>query len=186
MAASLKFYIPTLAYRLGTTAAALYERQRALMRAGILLCSPGRGPGSGVQVSPQSVALLLIGISTTDSLSDTPEKVRIFAGARSAPDGKCPLTGTSYFADAVARVLDPHQELDHSFVKSITVGRTSGLCCIHYNSKRRSNVSQFVANVPVSADLQVTTRLQIEATIQRDLIVTISRDLKQSGQARPT
>ena len=107
MASSLKAYAPLLAWRLRTTAAALYERQRALVRDGILEQSEGRGPGSGVHAAPYSVALLLVAILATDSLSETAAKVRSFRCSK-IRRGRwpCTLTGKPTFVEAVAHVLD--------------------------------------------------------------------------------
>ena len=51
--ASLKSLIPELARALDMTSAALYERQRALVRASLLQQRPGHGPGSGVVATPE-------------------------------------------------------------------------------------------------------------------------------------
>jgi hypothetical protein len=184
MASSLKAYTPTLAWRLGTTAAALYERQRTLVRAGILEQSEGRGPGTGVHITPDSLALLLLAVLATDSLSDTAEKVRIFAEAKSNDANRvCPLTGASCFREAIARVLNPLQPHLQRTI-GISTGRTSGLCLIrYYTHKGREEVSKFVAKVTVSADLQVSTRLQVEATVQSDLISSVSADLRNLRSA---
>jgi hypothetical protein len=66
-------------------------------------------------------------------------------------------------------------------ITSITVGRTSGLGQLKYTDKGREHVSKFIAAVPISADAQVSTRLQIEATMQRDLIAYICGDLRRIG-----
>ena len=58
--ASLKGYIPGLARILGTTPDALYERQRALVRAGLLDQGAGRGPGRGVRAPEAAVAFRVI------------------------------------------------------------------------------------------------------------------------------
>jgi hypothetical protein len=180
MATSLKAYAPVLARRLGTTAAALYERQRTLVRAGLLEHSEGRGPGSGVQLGPYPVALLLLAISATDSLSDTAEKVRIFATAKSlSATHRCPLTGAPNFGEAVARILDPSQRYSQKVI-SLTVGRTNGAGLIKY-THHGERVSQFIANWPVSAELQVTTKLEVEATINNDLITAIVADLQRDS-----
>lgn len=60
--------------------------------------SEGRGPGSGVHAAPYSVALLLVAILATDSLSEIAEKVKIFAPAKSiAADGRSYKLSTLYF-----------------------------------------------------------------------------------------
>ena len=101
---SLKSLIPALAKTLRLAPAALYERQRALVRANLLRNRPGRGPGSGVEFTPHSLALLLISLLATDSLSETEEATRALAKLKSAK-GQCPLTGKKTFAQAVTAVL---------------------------------------------------------------------------------
>jgi len=179
MASSLKAYAPLLASRLGTTPAALYERQRALVRDGILEQSEGRGPGSGVQVDLYPVALLLIAVLATDSLSETAEKVRIFAAARaSEADGLCPVTGEQTFVEAIARVLDssqPHWQK----IENITVRRTSGYGEIASRDNLSYTASIFAAQVPIDAKLRASTRLVVNATLTRELIINIATDLKK-------
>jgi hypothetical protein len=101
---SLKSLIPSVANATGMTEAAIYERQRALVRAGLLKAESGRGPGSGVKATNHSTALLLIALIATDSLSETGECSRIFAQLRNK-EGRCPLTGKKTFVDAVAAIL---------------------------------------------------------------------------------
>src|SRR5215211_4926587 len=60
MSTSLKALIPAIAQVLEMNPATLYERQRALVRSGLLKTKSGRGPGSGVRASADSVAILLI------------------------------------------------------------------------------------------------------------------------------
>lgn len=102
--ASLKSFIPTLANPLGMTPAALYERQRALVRAGLLEAKPGRGRGSGVSVTPQSVAMMLIAILATDSLSETEAQTKIVATLKNTK-GRCSLTGKKTLAAALTAIL---------------------------------------------------------------------------------
>ena len=64
----LKTIIPKLAKSLDMSQAALYERQRALVRAGVASPSPRPRPGSGVPADAKSVAMLLISVLATGSL----------------------------------------------------------------------------------------------------------------------
>ena len=179
MAGSLKAYAPFLARRLGTTPAALYERQRALVRDGILGHVEGRGPGSGVQVGPYQVALLLVAVLATDSLSETGDKVRVLATAKSIAKGAiCPLTGESTFVEAVARVLDMTRDYWRNTV-SIAVRRTTGSGSITYSDKLRSGVSVFAAQIPRDAQMPAPTSLKVDATLTRDLIIAIASDLEK-------
>ena len=91
---SLKSLIPLLAQTLETTPAALYERQRALVRAGLIAAEPGRGPGSGVRATPHSVAMLLLSLLATGSLSETEKQTKALANLKSK-DG-CPITGKKF------------------------------------------------------------------------------------------
>jgi hypothetical protein len=124
---SLKGFIPTLARLVGMTPAALYERQRALVRAGLLQVKSGRGPGSGVRLTADTVALLLIAVLATDSLSDTEEKARAVAKLRSA---RCSLTGTNTFGAALAAIL-ASSDLSKR-VSSISVTRAGPTAEINY------------------------------------------------------
>ena len=184
MASSLKAYAPLLAWRLGTTPAALYERQRALVRDGMLEQSEGRGPGSGVHAAPYSVALLLVAILATDSLSEIAEKVKIFAPAKSiAADGHCTLTGEPTFVEAVALVLDMARQHWRKIV-DITVSRTTGFGAIKYeNNNLGSTDSIFAAQVRANAKLRASTKLIVNAILTRDLIIAIAGDLKKIAES---
>jgi hypothetical protein len=72
---SLKSYLYGVAPILGLTPAALYERQRALVKLGLLTATPGRGPGSGVPLTAENVAAVLISVLASDSLSDVDQRV---------------------------------------------------------------------------------------------------------------
>ena len=124
---SLKGFIPTLARLVGMTPAALYERQRVLVRAGLLQVKSGRGPGSGVRLTADTVALLLIAVLASDSLSDTEEKARAVANLRSV---RCPLTGMNTFRAALASIL-ASSDLSKR-VRSISVTRTGPTAEIDY------------------------------------------------------
>ena len=67
---SLKAFAPVLASILGTTPAAVYERQRALVRAKVLPTPAGRGRGNGLPATAENVALMLMAIMATDNLSE--------------------------------------------------------------------------------------------------------------------
>src|SRR6266481_520475 len=106
MATSLKSFLPVLSRILGETPEAIYERQRALVRGGLLESVPGHGPGSGVRATPESVAMLLIGVLGSPSLSQAGPAARWIANARPGyPKHKCPLTGATTFGGVLAKVL---------------------------------------------------------------------------------
>lgn len=60
----------------------LYERQRELVRCGLLPVRPGRGPGSGVPLTPETLATFLIGLLATDSLSDLARRTAQLSAAK--------------------------------------------------------------------------------------------------------
>lgn len=117
---SLKRLITHVSAMTGLSEAAVYERQRALVRAGLLKTERGRGPGSGVRGTPESVALLLISLLATGNLSDAGLSTRIFADLENK-EGFCPLTGKRTFAEAVTAIL-ASKELAQSII-AITVSQ---------------------------------------------------------------
>jgi hypothetical protein len=79
---SLKASIPFLSKILRLNPHAIYERQRALVREGVLESVPGKGPGSGTFFTPEPVAVLLISMLATDSIKDSAEATRALCDAR--------------------------------------------------------------------------------------------------------
>ncbi len=180
---SLKAYGALLAWRLGMTPAALYERQRALVREGILTQSEGRGPGSGVHAAPYSVALLLVSVLATDSLSETAEKTRIFAPAKStATNGHCPLTRQKTFVEAVAVLLDMTRQHWRKIV-NVIVDRTTGFATITYEDDLSSGDSIFAIQARPDTKLPAPTKLIVHAILRRDLVIEIARDLKKIAES---
>jgi hypothetical protein len=55
--------------------AALYERQRVLVALGALEATPGRGPGSGVPLTAENIAAVLISVLAAESLSEVDETI---------------------------------------------------------------------------------------------------------------
>jgi hypothetical protein len=184
MSSSLKAYAPLLAWRLGTTPAALYERQRALVREGILEQSEGHGPGSGVPLSHYSVALLLVAVLVTDSLSETADEVRIFATAKSIEaDGVCSLTRKRTFVEAIALILDSAHEHWRKLI-SITMHRTRAAAVINYEGDNGSMRSRFAAELEVDTKRKAATKLLVDATLTRDLMLAITIDLKKMAESQ--
>ena len=78
---SLKGYSTFLSEYLGLTPLAVYERQRALVRLG-LLPEAGRGPNSGVRATPVTTTPLLVTALVTDNLSEVDERVKRLLNAK--------------------------------------------------------------------------------------------------------
>lgn len=110
---SLKSIIPLLSDILGLSEHALYERQRALVRAGLLKATEGRGPGSGVKATPEAVAMLIISVLATDNLSDVALMTAALARAVRvdiASENAMPEVRT--FKAAIVRCLSSDDEKD--------------------------------------------------------------------------
>ena len=99
----LKTYLPQIAPLLGMSAEMAYERQRALVREGVLKPRPGRGPGSGVSADEDSLAVLLISILSHDLLTEAPA-TKVYCELRSSQN-KCPVTGAKTFRKALSTIL---------------------------------------------------------------------------------
>jgi hypothetical protein len=130
---SLKGYIPALARLLGLAPTTLYERQRLLVRAGILTGVGGRGPGSGVKATVPSIAVLLVSVLGTDSLSEADKRVQALVIAAPKVRGRCPLTGARTFGDALKRIFQNVHWA--SWVKEIEVSKTADRANILFRNK---------------------------------------------------
>jgi hypothetical protein len=103
---SLTNFLPELAPFFGLTEQALYERQRALVRLGLLQAPKGRGRGSGAQATPETVACLIVAALVTDNLSDTDKRVEKLAFAPCVgKSDRCPWTGGKTFLEALTMLL---------------------------------------------------------------------------------
>lgn len=152
MSKSLKSCIPRFAQLLGMSPASLYERVRALAREEILNPQAGKGPGSGVRATPESVALLLIAAMASDSLAEVGERTRELAGATARAlssnqtpplnqwhqlrRAKCALTGETTFRRALRKLLI-NQKM-RSRVLGIQVRRGTGVADIICIPKSRT------------------------------------------------
>jgi hypothetical protein len=111
------FLLPEVARILGESETTLYERMRALVREGLLEAAPGHGRGSGVRASPESMAMLVIGMLATAAWSETGPAARalaeavprdIFGGRSNKPSFKDELTrifADESLASQVERIL---------------------------------------------------------------------------------
>jgi hypothetical protein len=102
---SLKILLPEIGRILGESETALYERVRALVRERMLKSLAGRGRGSGVRASPESLAVLLCAMLATTNWSETAVATKALVKAHALMDGKCPLTGAATFRDALTHIL---------------------------------------------------------------------------------
>jgi hypothetical protein len=144
---SLKAFAPEIAKHLETTAAAVYERQRALVRTGALP-TKGRGRGNGLLASPDNVALIVIAFLATDNLSDTDKRVRRLADApfqnRFKP--RCLLTAQTSFKAAVSCILT--SDATASAVTSVDVERKNLNGTLYFQRGRRRPIELSVFGAP--------------------------------------
>jgi hypothetical protein len=166
---SLKGYTPALARHLGTTPAALYERQRELVRSGALDAGDGRGPGSGVRATSPSVAMLLIAVLATDSLSETSEMVGLLAKAKTTSDSH-PFKGTKTLAGTLAFMLT--SKFWSSKIAQISVVRTQRIAVVQYREGGKLKSAEFHTNAPPPDSV-----LRIEAALPGNAFRAIANDV---------
>jgi hypothetical protein len=160
MARSLKSCIPVLSRLIGVKPDMLYERQRALMRDGVLESIPGRGPGSGVHATPQSIALLLIAFLAGLGLLDVGPRTLALSSAAPTPNKKCPLTGETSFKDALAKVLSDKGLLDR--VTAIKVSGSHGHAEIQFRNRRAKESSIFTGQPSANPGMRLDMTLILD------------------------
>lgn len=185
MASSLKGYIPALARLMHASPAAVYERQRALVRAGQLAPEEGRGPGSGVRTTAPSVALLILATLASDNLRESAGRVAALASARPVGAPRCPLTRRTNFGTALAFLLSATGTADS--VAEIDVSRTAPRARIrYYNDAGEIAVSEFAVPKASEPELRVTATLsgaafnKIASDIQAIVLESFNRE--EQGQ----
>ena len=171
---SLKAYIPVLARQLESSPAALYERQRALVRAGLLDTGDGRGPGSGVRATPKAVAHLLIAVLAAEDLKDVEERARATAGALFLDGGKCPITKARRFDDALAWVLRSRENSEK--IHDVDVSRRSIFATIGVRDGAKIKGYMFVGTSGSYGSFRVL------ATLDAPIIRQIAQDLAADAE----
>lgn len=172
MTKSLNSALPVLARILDEPADTLRTRQRALVAAGALDSTPGRGPGSGVAANGKTLAQFLIGTCVGV------EAARAFARTRPARE-KCPLTEAKTFVDAVATVLS--DESLSSRVQEIMVGTSYGHAIMRYDGASwKSGPEAYAANPSgstVFGGAAPRTGIRFHAIISGDLLRSIANEV---------
>jgi DNA-binding IscR family transcriptional regulator len=180
---SLKSLIRDVSAFTGMSEAAVYERQRALVRAGLLKTKRGRGPGSGVRGTRESVALLLISLLATGNLSDAGRSTRIFANLENKEDF-CPLTRKRTFAEAVTAIL-ASKDLAQSVI-AINVSREIREAQIAYRDPSKGEIipssSKFGGLAGQSEERGLTLRASLSGYALNQMVDMFAFD---KGEARP-
>ncbi len=180
---SLNSYLRAAADVLGTTWEKLYERQRALVRANLLDQSQGMGPGSGVRVSPSSIAWVFVAVLCADGLAEAVKRGELI-GRMKCVRGNCLVTRATSFQGALEAILSS-EELA-SRVSRIEVSRTSPEAKIYFGWKKGSSIEQvsvFQQSSKVRPPVNVTAA--IEGDVVQELFRLLERDdAYQSGANR--
>jgi hypothetical protein len=104
--ASIKTMLGVLEVAFGVEGSKIYERQRALVEAGLLASRPGRGPGSGVPASPRNISILLLALMAADNPKLGSLRAGEIAGYVPLSDRrKCAITGARNLLDAMEQIL---------------------------------------------------------------------------------
>lgn len=164
--ASLKGYIPKLANLLGMTPALLYERQRELVRSGLLVGKQGRGPGSGVEATPMSVAVLLIAATASNELSETTAKARELSET-------VRRRGKGRFLEAISELLGSSSKAET--VAAITISRSYPHAKIVWRQGRGLRVSSGGDTFDGPLRTQPPVRIMVE--VDGSVVSEIAKDL---------
>jgi hypothetical protein len=178
---SLKSLITHVSAFTGKSEAAVYERQRVLVRAGLLKTERGRGPGSGVRGTPESLALLLISLLATDNLSDAGLSTRTFAELENK-EGLCPLTGKRTFAEAVIAILASKKLAQRIIAISVSQGTRDTEIAYRDPSKGGSIPSSSSKFGPAGQSEE--PGLSLSATLS-GYVVNRLADIFHKGEAHP-
>lgn len=174
---SLTSFIPTLAPVFGMTPAALYERQRALVRLGHLPAPVGRGRGSGATLNASTISWIFIAVLAADNLSEMDRRVGRLANALSAA-GPCRKSGAKTFRAAIQAALSSI-ELSES-VAVVRVARADPYAEISW-----SHASRNVRIVSRFGSREDSTRLfSIEAVLAGKALADVAAGLHAADPQR--
>jgi hypothetical protein len=190
---SLKAFIPVLSDMLRLRPDAVYERQRALVRAGLLENTEGRGPGSGVRLTPESVAMLLIAVMATDNLSETETMARTLGKARRSDGSKsAALGGAKTFYAAVINALSDDGVAEE--ILFVRVHRTNlsaefflkrgGIT--EFKSSKESSIADFAGMIVLSQIMGGTGGIGVLADIRAFLRKNENAAPKTTSKKRTT
>ena len=171
---SLKSYISELASLLGVTPAFLYERQRVLVRGGQLRQCEGRGPGSGVKATPETVATLLVAGLVADNLFETEARTQeVLALHRN---------GAS-FGGRLSKILGSEDEA--AAVKQIVVGRSAPSAKLLLKSGDTSQKGYTVVETyhELHANVSREPAVRVIVEVDGEVVQKIARDLSVTSAA---
>lgn len=128
---SLKAFLPFLSRLLELSPAALYERQRALVRLDLLPrpSAPGRNSGAAM-ATPDSVAMMLIAVLATDNLSEMDSRIKNLAKKKAIDPHTgnarpCPVTGEFVLQEALTVVLSRSNVASNMSIEVLRKAKTA-------------------------------------------------------------
>jgi hypothetical protein len=172
----LKTYLSTLSPLLGQSVEMLYERQRALVREGLLEAVGGRGPGSGVRADEKALAAFLVSLLAHDVLADA-DRAFIFLSMKNRA-GKCPVTGQKTFVEALGAVLGNEPLAEKT--TGIMLDRTPpGSARLQFVGKNNGIItSEFKAGILLGS-LVPNSALRASTSFDPNFIRQIAKDIAQ-------
>ena len=187
---SLKAFLPNVARAFETTPDALYTRQRALIGLGLLPVLDGKGPGSGVLLTADALAVLIIAILSADTLAETDQRVVALCEARDDTllrERGIPHHAT--FRAAVAQAITDGGLTENYSLNAIEVSRCSRAQIKMIATKGRSLGMPKANTYLVPGDMQIKRSSPIitTAAIEAKELVPLFHDFTvAAGLSPPT
>ena len=179
---SLRNYGATLCGYFGSTRDALYERQRLLIRGGMLELE-GRGRGGGSKATPRNVALLVISQMATDTLAGSEANIRATAAAKRTGGISSLLPGVATFLDGLEMVLSSVSLAEKT--GEAVISRTSPHPRLMFNGPLASlgngvkcNIPKGLSTLEFSLSKNLPPSYRVEARLETERLVAIARDLE--------
>jgi uncharacterized protein YjhX (UPF0386 family) len=167
---SLKAFLPVLSKFLELSPAALYERQRALVRLDLLPkpTAPGRKSGAAM-ATPDSVAIMLIAVLATDNLSEMDDRIQVLAKKRAIDSvtekpGRCRFTGKHTLQEALTEVLSDFKTYS---TLSIEITRKAKTARLISSSGGGHRISEF--GKPLGKGVEVKATFADLVSLSREL-----------------
>ncbi|MEH2501557.1 hypothetical protein V1290_000368 [Bradyrhizobium sp. AZCC 1578] len=184
--ASLTSFLPKLVPHFEITPAAIYERQRALVRLGLLPRPHGRGRGAGALATPETAALICISLLATDNLSEMDDRITALAHAPIHTHYKrkyCRLTGATDFKNALSAIMGDVNLAQR--VRSVDVRRKELEATVHWVKTGRAEFHYQGKNTDLSSFQHrkdfVQHSFTVEASLHGKAIGEIAAALSRSG-----
>jgi hypothetical protein len=179
---SLKQFIPLLAdVFVNLSEHALYERQRALVRAGLLKPVAGRGPGSGVPLNPETVAMLMVAVLATDNLSEVEVKTKILLGGIriKTPKTRDILPGVNNLHAAITRAMSSDDDSDR--ILRVKVNRTQPSASV-YTHKEPTQPVFFASTANIRGNFSVESTFHGDTFFELRRIIANPEPLSEAQQ----